>query len=238
MSSTNKTNYYKLSQYIGTDKPTYLGDYNSDMSKIDAGIHEVQETATTANQTAGSAEAKVTALSPSVEALQNDMTSVKASVQSLTVDNAQTKKDVGTLKDEVSSVKTTANGAQSEVTNLNADIERTLKDTVTLVSGLSGTVNAVYNAKMNLISINGHLNVSSPATVGTNISIGKLPSSIPAPSANKMFYFVAGLTKESTSNYSRVPGDITIDTNGNIIVSNPLGGSVYDININLMNFYM
>lgn len=238
MSSTNKTNYYKLSQYIGTDKPTYLGDYNSDMSKIDAGIHEVQETATTANQTAGSAEAKVTALSPSVEALQNNMTSVKASVQSLTVDNAQTKKDVGTLKNEVSSVKTTANGAQSEVTNLNADIERTLKDTVTPVSGLNGTINAVYNAKMNLISINGHLTVSSPSTVGTNITIGKLPSSIPAPSANKSFYFVAGLTKESTSNYSRVPADITIDTNGNIIVSNPLGGAVYDININLINFYM
>lgn len=38
MSSTNKTTYYELSQYIGTDKPTYLGDYNSDMSKIDAGI--------------------------------------------------------------------------------------------------------------------------------------------------------------------------------------------------------
>lgn len=238
MSSTNKTNYYKLSQYIGTDKPTYLGDYNSDMSKIDTGIHEVQETATTANQTAGSAEAKVTALSPSVEALQNDMAGVKASVQSLTVDNAQNKKDLGTLKEEVSSVKTTANGAQSEVTNLNADIERTLKDTVTPVSGLRGTVNAGYNAKMNLISINGHLNVSSPTTVGTNISIGKLPSSIPAPSSNKTFYFVAGLTKESTSNYSRVPADITIDTNGNIIVSNPLGGSVYDININLINFYM
>lgn len=238
MSSTNKTNYYKLSQYIGTDKPTYLADYNSDMSKIDAGIHEVQETATTANQTAGSAEAKVTALSPSVEALQNDMDGVKASVQSLTVDNAQNKKDLGTLKEVVSSVKTTANGAQSEVTNLNANIERTLKNTVTPVSGLSGTVNTGYNTKMNLISINGHLSVSSPATVGTNISIGKLPSSIPAPSSNKTFYFVAGLTKESTSNYSRVPGDITIDTNGNIIVSNPLGGSVYDININLMNFYM
>ena len=91
---------------------------------------------------------------------------------------------------------------------------------------------------MNLISINGHLNVSSPTTVGTNISIGKLPSNIPAPGSNKTFYFVAGLMKESTNNYSRVPGDITIDTNGNIIVSNPLGGSVYDININLMNFYM
>lgn len=36
MASSNKTTNYNLSQYIGTDKPTYLGDYNSDMNKIDA----------------------------------------------------------------------------------------------------------------------------------------------------------------------------------------------------------
>lgn len=238
MSSTNKTNYYNLSQYIGTDKPTYLGDYNSDMSKIDAGIHNVQETATTANQTAGSAEAKVTALTPIVEALKTDMTGVQASVNNLSVDNTQTKKDVGVLKQEVSSVKTTANSAESSVTNLNAEIERTLKERVIPVSGLSGNVKAVYNAKINLISINGHLQVASPSTVGTNIVIGKLPSGVPTPGENKLFYFVAGVTKDLQDNYKRLPADVTIDTSGNIIIGNPLGGSVFDININLFNFYL
>lgn len=38
MSSTNKTTNYELSQYIGSDKPSYLGDYNSDMLKIDTAI--------------------------------------------------------------------------------------------------------------------------------------------------------------------------------------------------------
>lgn len=36
MTATNKTVNYKLSQFVGTDRPTWLGDYNSDMSKIDA----------------------------------------------------------------------------------------------------------------------------------------------------------------------------------------------------------
>ena len=40
MASTNKTTNYELSQYLGSDKPTYLGDYNSDMLKIDAGMHQ------------------------------------------------------------------------------------------------------------------------------------------------------------------------------------------------------
>jgi hypothetical protein len=36
MTATNKTANYELSQFVGTDRPTWLGDYNSDMSKIDA----------------------------------------------------------------------------------------------------------------------------------------------------------------------------------------------------------
>lgn len=38
MASTNRTTNYELSQYVGSDKPTYLGDYNGDMLKIDTGM--------------------------------------------------------------------------------------------------------------------------------------------------------------------------------------------------------
>ena len=38
MASTNKTTNFNLSQYIGTDKPTYLSDYNTDMLNIDTGM--------------------------------------------------------------------------------------------------------------------------------------------------------------------------------------------------------
>lgn len=69
MASTNKTTNYDLSQYVGTDKPTYLGDYNSDMQKIDSAIKdnaddistlsnsvtEVTNTANTANTNASTA---------------------------------------------------------------------------------------------------------------------------------------------------------------------------------------
>ena len=36
MTATNHTQNYNLSQFVGTDRPTWLGDYNSDMTKIDA----------------------------------------------------------------------------------------------------------------------------------------------------------------------------------------------------------
>lgn len=36
MTATNHTKNYNLSQFAGTDRPTWLGDYNGDMSKIEA----------------------------------------------------------------------------------------------------------------------------------------------------------------------------------------------------------
>ena len=42
MSSTNKTSNLELSQFIGTDSPKWLTDYNSDMQKIDTGVGTVQ----------------------------------------------------------------------------------------------------------------------------------------------------------------------------------------------------
>lgn len=36
MTTTNHTNNYHLSQFSGTDRPTWLHDYNGDMAKIDA----------------------------------------------------------------------------------------------------------------------------------------------------------------------------------------------------------
>lgn len=35
MTATNHTGNYNLSQFTGTDRPTWLGDYNGDMTKID-----------------------------------------------------------------------------------------------------------------------------------------------------------------------------------------------------------
>ena len=36
MTATNHTKNYNLSQFAGTDRPTWLGDYTGDMAKIDA----------------------------------------------------------------------------------------------------------------------------------------------------------------------------------------------------------
>ena len=40
MTATKHTKNYNLSQFAGTDRPTWLGDYNGDMSKIDAQLKQ------------------------------------------------------------------------------------------------------------------------------------------------------------------------------------------------------
>lgn len=75
MSATNHTPNLKLSQFIPLDKPAWLGDYNSDMSKIDTAVHKVQTQAdgmeTAVEQATTAAQAATQAAQAATEAAQN-----------------------------------------------------------------------------------------------------------------------------------------------------------------------
>ena len=59
MSSTRKTPYYNLSQFDDHDKPTWRGDYNGDMSKIDTGMQDIKTSAIDAKTIAQNAESSI-----------------------------------------------------------------------------------------------------------------------------------------------------------------------------------
>lgn len=77
MGATNTTANYNLSQFIGTDKPAWLQDYNGDMLKIDTGINAAkvaadgaQNTADSAQNTADSASSAITnTINPAITSL-------------------------------------------------------------------------------------------------------------------------------------------------------------------------
>ena len=77
MASTGKTTNYELSQFIGTNKPSWLGDYNGDMLKIDTALGSINATATTAQSGVASAQsaasaAQQTANAANTKANQNE----------------------------------------------------------------------------------------------------------------------------------------------------------------------
>lgn len=102
MSSTNKTSNYKLSQFIGTDKPTFLGDYNNDMQIIDKAIFDTNQSA---------------------EQAVNDVESVKGAQEELKTVHTETQKQVQQLKEtademsgNVTSAQESANNAEEKAT--------------------------------------------------------------------------------------------------------------------------
>lgn len=77
MASTNKTTNYELSQFLGSDKPAWLSDYNADMSKIDTAIKNAADSATAAG---GEATAATTAIGTLTNLTTDDKTSTVAAI--------------------------------------------------------------------------------------------------------------------------------------------------------------
>ena len=75
MSSTRHTGHYNLSQFDDTDKPTWRGDYNGDMGKIDdqmfANAQAAQAAQTAATSATGAAQAASQAAQTSTNILHN-----------------------------------------------------------------------------------------------------------------------------------------------------------------------
>ena len=80
MSSTNKTSNLELSQFIGTDSPKWLTDYNSDMQKIDAGVAAVQTQADATDLVVAGHTSSIQANTQSISDQQTAITTMRADV--------------------------------------------------------------------------------------------------------------------------------------------------------------
>lgn len=78
MSSTNKTENYNLPQWIGTDKPTFLGDFNGAFLSLDQGIYEAKTLAENASEIAKQANTSATNNAPRLAKAESDITTLKA----------------------------------------------------------------------------------------------------------------------------------------------------------------
>lgn len=81
MSATNKTTYLDLPQFIGTDVPSWLGDVNGAMEKIDTGYNNVDIKAGQAASTANSASSKADVNSDAIQSINAELKTLKNAVQ-------------------------------------------------------------------------------------------------------------------------------------------------------------
>lgn len=92
MSSINKTPHYNLSQFGDSpdDKPSWRGDYTSDMSKIDSQMYRNETDATTATSTASTAKTTADNALSLAQANKTDITEQESYFNALGVTSAQT----------------------------------------------------------------------------------------------------------------------------------------------------
>ena len=90
MSSTNKTTNLELSQFLGSDSPKWLTDYNADMEKIDAGYQTVKAQADATDLIVGghtssisSLQSTVTEQGTAITGLRTDVTSNSGSINTI-----------------------------------------------------------------------------------------------------------------------------------------------------------
>lgn len=110
MASTNKTPNYDLDQFIGSDKPTWLGDYNGDMLKIDTQMKANADSASQASSSAGSAVEIAT------QANEIADTANKTANEAVTTAN-EAKTVVNQVTTKADDAVETADGAQAAAAN-------------------------------------------------------------------------------------------------------------------------
>lgn len=150
MSSTNKTTNYDLSQFIGTDKPAWLSDYNGDMGKIDTGIHTAQTTAT-------GADGKATANASAIGTLSSLTTEAKTN-----------------LVAAVNEVNTNASTAINTASNAAGTANNALATANALANYF--TLNVTEVASNNMVPTGGTIDSRSNAKIALNstASAGKI----------------------------------------------------------------
>lgn len=167
MSSTNSTTNYELSQFLGTDKPAWLTDYNSDMSKIDAGIYTAQSTATGAD---GKADANTTAIGTLANLTTDANSNLVAAINE--VDG-----HADTAQATATNAATTAGGAKTTADNLalfvNINNYNTLTPVITTGTGTIGTANMkiATNSDNTLAKIYGNITVNFSSAGGGIIAM-------------------------------------------------------------------
>ena len=81
MSATNNTMYYNLPVFIGTDIPSWLGDWNNTMTALDTAMNNVHTEAQSAQNTANSAKSATDANTESLVATNAELETLKKAVK-------------------------------------------------------------------------------------------------------------------------------------------------------------
>ena len=137
MSSTNKTTNYNLSQFLGSDKPAWLVDYNSDMQAIDTQMKANADAATAAQTTANTADSKADTNAGAISTLNTQINGASGMAA-----------DVSTLQGNVNTINSLIGNGEPTTT------DKTLIGAINELNSGLGDVNTALDDAFIPVSIN------------------------------------------------------------------------------------
>lgn len=134
MSATNLTKNLKLSQFVASDKPSWLGDVNGDNKKIDDGYGVLAGEISKANDTASSAKSQSDANTQTLTNVNSELEDYGNRITALEAGGGteQLEQRVNTLSTDVESLQTRADTFEENIT-----------ENVTSISTLKGRVDTL-----------------------------------------------------------------------------------------------
>ena len=120
--STNKTANYELPQFIGSDKPTWLGDFNTAMATIDGGMAENKSEIESMDSRVTSAEATASQASQNVSTLTTRVSSVESSVSTATTTANNAQQTATSALNTANTANGKADTNTTAITNLTGDV--------------------------------------------------------------------------------------------------------------------
>lgn len=218
MASTNKTTNYELSQFLGTDKPSWLSDYNSDMSKIDARMKTNADGVTSAT---GIGNANTTAIGTLASLTTDEKTNLVGAINEVDA-------GVTTAQNTASSASQSANTANTNLAKFNLTSRSTLTSTTnlgTIDSGIS-SVQFATDTSSSIFKLYGRLYIDGLSNVSGTINI-KLGDTSLRPLAQYSINTGALVCRiYGNGNSDVVPRSITVNVDGSVTMTDTLNGSV------------
>ena len=241
MASTNKTTHYELSQYIGTDKPTYLVDYNGDMSKIDTGIYD--------------ADAKASLNATAIGTLSSLTTTAKSDLVSAINEVDNDLSGIGDLTTLTTSTKSSCVGAINEVdadigllSNLTTTAKTNLVSAVNEVDGVSSTNQSNIGTMSNLNTTDKTSLVGAINEVDSDIKKFDFTtfttygvSDVSYTGNGNLINCSLTLAKNSDGSIVKLYGDFYVagaTNNGNLVISNTGLSPSEEISIKNLGLYI
>ena len=123
MGSTNRTPHYNLSQFIDTDKPTWRGDINADMSKIDTALNDVHTSAVQAVGIANAAKSEAAAAKQAADTATDALEAAAGEAAAATATANAAKSEAAAAKTEAAEAKTEAAAAKTEAAAAAAKVD-------------------------------------------------------------------------------------------------------------------